>query len=155
MGYSMGAWVIDDWLKTHKSEWPIIKAVVLFGDPCYYYGLAREWTDTCGPAHDYPYPAPASSVPFKMKAFCLQLDPVCGAGYAVLGRKRQLKTAAACAKDKCADLRYVDGAPSGGPLYDGAQFMVETLDPPAFVARSRIRVTRGQAMSWTTPVDRS
>jgi hypothetical protein len=134
MGYSMGAWVIDDWLRTHKSEWPIVKAVVLFGDPCYYYGLAREWTRTCGPSPDYPYPAPASSLPFKVKAFCLKLDPVCGAGYALPGRKLQLAAAAACLKKKCAQLQYVDGAPSSGPLYSGAQFMVQTLDPPAAAA---------------------
>ena len=35
VGYSMGAWVINKWLKDHSSELSMIKAVALYGDPCW------------------------------------------------------------------------------------------------------------------------
>src|SRR5579862_2509543 len=66
VGYSMGAWVIDTWLGTHPREWKKIRAVVLYGDPCWAdgsdRGLLRLFTpgggvgDGCSPAKGYPHP---------------------------------------------------------------------------------------------------
>ena len=72
VGYSMGAWVINKWLKDHPGEWIMISAVVLYGDPCWKdgadAGLARIFNATgCSPAENYPYPGACrpcrSSVP--------------------------------------------------------------------------------------------
>jgi hypothetical protein len=41
VGYSMGAWVINKWLKDHSSELSMIKAVALYGDPCWIDGADR------------------------------------------------------------------------------------------------------------------
>jgi hypothetical protein len=140
VGYSMGAWVINKWLKEHPEEWIVIGAVVLYGDPCYWYkpgpfkGLARAFHAAgCSPAKDYPYPAPSGPlvVPFKIKTQCLVLDPVCGWGYDNATLKEnlaQLKAAENCSKkNRCTHLTYTNGAPQSGALAEGARFVVRQL----------------------------
>jgi hypothetical protein len=130
VGYSMGAWVINKWLKDHPNEWSWVKVLVLYGDPCWSngsdLGLARIFHATgCNPAQYYP--APGSSTSFHIFSDCLNLDPVCGAGYGDAGIA-QLDAAAACThKSTCAHLQYTNGAPSSGPLYNGAKFLVQAL----------------------------
>ena len=82
VGYSMGAWVINDWIMQHSGEWNMIKAVVLYGDPCYVggffdQGLARlfAYSIGCMPSSDYPYPAGSAHVPFQVKAYSLAPRP--------------------------------------------------------------------------------
>jgi predicted esterase len=131
VGYSMGAWVINEWLKDNPKEWRLIKAVVLYGDPCWRdgpdRGLARfSLFGTCSPAKDYPYPAAASKVPFQTESYCLYHDPVCGDGYGS-NLVSQLNDAINCVKNSCPHLHYTDGAPDGGLLMDGAKFVVQRL----------------------------
>jgi hypothetical protein len=88
-GYSMGAWVIDEWLHYHREYWPHIRGVVLYGDPQWYrkdgdfvyVGLARQLsTKDVGPyPPDQDYPA--------WKSYCLIGDAVCGEGYELLSEK--------------------------------------------------------------------
>jgi hypothetical protein len=134
VGYSMGAWVINKWLKDHPSEWILISAVVLYGDPCWKngsdQGLARLYGITgCSPAKNYPYPAPVGllTVPFLTQSWCAYHDPVCGGGYAS-HKQTQLVAAENCKQgSKCRHLHYTDGAPRSGPLMEGAKFVVRQL----------------------------
>lgn len=141
VGYSMGAWVINKWLKDNPGEWIKISAVVLYGDPCWNQGadqgLARytlpplhlTMTRGCSPAANYPYPAPDTTtlVNFTTASVCLQWDPICGGGYAN-NKGLQLKVAENCKPDSgCTHLDYTFGAPSGGVIYDGAKFVVQHL----------------------------
>jgi predicted esterase len=134
VGYSMGAWIINKWLKDHPGEWILIGAVVLYGDPCWKdgpdQGLARLYGVTgCSPAKDYPFPAPSGvlQVPFQMQSLCAYHDPVCGGGYAS-NKKTQLAAAENCKQgSSCPHLHYTEGAPSSGPLHEGAKFVVQTL----------------------------
>ena len=86
VGYSMGAWVINKWIVDHPLEWDMIKAVVLYGDPCKVNGkdkgLVREFAASygCMPAKDYPYPLPGgtTAVPFPVQSWTMPRDPVTG-----------------------------------------------------------------------------
>jgi predicted esterase len=149
IGYSMGAWIVNKWLKDHPGEWLLISAVVLYGDPCWKYhsdqGLARLFgVAGCSPAKNYPYPAPSGvlQVPFKAQSLCAYHDPVCGGGYAS-NENAQLSAAENCkVGSSCPHLQYTRGAPSSGPLYEGARFVVQKLlglcrlRCPAFMART-------------------
>src|ERR1022692_3436771 len=111
----------------------MIGAVVLYGDPCWKngsdQGLARLYGVTgCSPAKNYPYPAPAGllTVPFLTQSWCAYHDPVCGGGYAS-DKKAQLPAAENCKQTSCPHLHYTDGAPSSGPIMDGAKFVVQQL----------------------------
>jgi len=134
IGYSMGAWVINKWLKDHPGEWILIRAVVFYGDPCWKYGpdqgLARLYgVAGCSPANNYPYPAPTGvlTVPFKVQSLCAYHDPVCGGGYAS-NKAIQLSAAEHCTNaNSCPHLQYTNGAPRSGPLYEGANFVVQQL----------------------------
>jgi hypothetical protein len=127
VGYSMGAWVINEWLEEHQSEWPVIKAVVLFGDPCWSYnygrGLARLYTGTC--SANYPY------LHNKTWTTCLNRDPICGLGFAASVSPDlahlQLIAALGCTGSSCPHHQYTNGAPSSGPIMDGARYLVRHL----------------------------
>jgi hypothetical protein len=134
LGYSMGAWVVNRWLKDHPSEWIKISAVVMYGDPCWVHGpdagLLRLFNpgDGCSPAKDYPYPAPTPiiKVPFLAKSYCLAGDPVCGGGFNS-HRKKQLSAALKCSNAKCPHNQYQVGRPGQRTLKLGAQFVVQQL----------------------------
>lgn len=135
VGFSMGAWVIDKWLQQHKNEWSEVTAVTLFGDPCWTSpghneGLTRLGLlgYGCPPSKDYPYPAAKSSVPFPVKPYTLNKDPVSGqgfsGGYTVLNEDRQLLSAIACVSvTTCPHLDYRIGY-QGAALVDQGAVLV-------------------------------
>jgi Cutinase len=130
IGYSMGALVINKWMVDHRSEWPMVKAVVLYGDPCWVYkstkGLARIFgVPTCGLDLSYPYPWPSDLVPFKVESWCANLDPVCGLG--LNGGKGQLTAALKCAVSYCHHFDYTLGGANNYSIKNGAKFVVQQL----------------------------
>jgi hypothetical protein len=110
-GYSMGAWVIDDWLDQHPSSWDKIAAVRQYGDPGWKHktkvpgivdkGLTRMIVDL---PEDPAFPSKAHRS--QWKTTCLWLDPVCGSGFGAVAQV-QLASAAACLGVKCAHYDYV------------------------------------------------
>jgi hypothetical protein len=144
-GYSMGAWIINNMLSVmskNPGKWDNIKAVLLYGDPCWYnssgkyQGLAREeYADTCGTASTYPYPASSATVPFKVETLCYGNDPVCGQGFAgdafLPAFEKQIAFAAnncnytpsATTYGKCPHFYYEVGGPKNGATAEGASFL--------------------------------
>ena len=131
VGYSMGAWVINKWIMDHPLERFMIKAVVLYGDPCLMNGkdegLVREFLAShgCMPANDYPYPVPGGTVanPFPVQSWTAARDPVSGADWAG-NKSAQLKAAEDCNNPKtCSHLDYTGSI----AIRDGAQFVVSQL----------------------------
>jgi hypothetical protein len=144
-GYSMGAWIINNMLSTMSSDpgaWDNIKAVMLYGDPCWYnnsgkyQGLAREeLADTCGIAPTYPYPASSSTLPFKVESLCYGNDPVCGQGFTsslILPAVDYQITFAGnncnytpnnTTYGKCPHFYYEVGGPTKGATAQGASFL--------------------------------
>ena len=130
VGYSLGAWIINKWIVDHPLEWDMIKAVVLYGDPCWVNGkdegLAREIPHGygCMPAADYPYPLPGTTtaVPFAVRSWTTRHDPVSGDGWGGKANA-QLSAAEACAKNHCTHLDYTGST----EIYEGALFVVRQL----------------------------
>lgn len=145
VGYSMGAWVVDKWLQQHKNEWGEVTAVTLFGDPCWTSsghneGLTRLFLLNygCPPGGDYPYPAAKSSVPFTVKSYTLNKDPVSGDGFhggqlslppnVLANQKAQLASAIACVSARiCPHLRYESGQSGAGLVKEGATVVATAL----------------------------
>jgi Cutinase len=139
VGYSMGAWVIDKWIIDHKSEWGEVKAVSLFGDPCwtspkYNAGLTRLYLASygCPSTKYYPYPAARSSVPFPISSYSLNKDPISGQGFSahltVLNLDNQLASALACFDTAtCPHLDYQNGQIGADAVESGAGFVVQHL----------------------------
>lgn len=141
VGYSMGAWVINKWLNDHPGEWILIKAVVLYGDPCWVdgsdQGLIRAVAGAgvaglvgCSSAKTYPYPAPQGiiTVPFLAESWCVGGDPVAGCGFGS-NLAKQIPAALACLppNTSCPHLWYRVGRPAAATLKYGAQFVVQQL----------------------------
>jgi hypothetical protein len=142
VGYSMGAWVINDWLNKNPAFWLYIRAVVLYADPC-WDDLATSDTGvvraagiagvlglpSCMSGSTYPYPHATSvySPGFKAESWCVGGDPVCGGGYKG-NLADMVKSALACTiNSNCAHLWYRLGKPAAVTLKDGAQFMIGQL----------------------------
>jgi hypothetical protein len=135
VGYSMGAWVINDWIMSHPGEWDMIRAVVLYGDPCYTggffdKGLARlfAYGAGCMPSSDYPYPAARAHVPFQVKTYSLPHDPVSGenwhGAFTDVNKASQLAAAIGCTNSAtCSHLDYTGNT----EIYEGALFVVNRL----------------------------
>lgn len=133
VGYSMGAWIINKWIMDHPLERFWVKAVVLFGDPCWVNGsdkgLVRRSPVAAGygcmPAADYPYPVPGapSTVPFLTQSWTMPNDPVTGSGWGGKTFNAQLNAAANCVKNQCSHLDYTGST----EIYQGAQFVVSRL----------------------------
>lgn len=136
VGYSMGAWVINKWIMDNRPEWNMIKAVVLYGDPCWVDGnddgLAREVAggSGCMPAPDYPFPLPGGTTanPFPVQSWTMPRDPVTGAGWGgggnLLDTAQQLAAAVTCGDPAtCSHLDYTGST----EIYEGAQFVVSQL----------------------------
>lgn len=135
VGYSMGAWVINDWLMKHKNEWNYIDTVILYGDPCWHnslfnYGLAQLFLDGygCVPVSTYPYPEAKAHVPFPIVSYSLNLDPISGDGWqgglSEYTQAAQLAAALNCWSGVvCSHLDYKIGAKGGGQVYDGAKLV--------------------------------
>jgi hypothetical protein len=127
----MGAWVINKWIVDHPSEWNLVRAVVLYGDPCYSFmgeqGLSRELAASygCMPANYYPYPAwiGTGTIPFGVQSYALPLDPVTGVGW-VGNPSGQLYAAANCSSPAtCSHLDYT----GSGDMQLGAKFVASKL----------------------------
>jgi hypothetical protein len=134
VGYSMGAWVINSWIinRHYRHEWSKIKAVVLYGDPCYVkgsdQGLARRIFAgaRCMPARDYPFPkrGGADAVPFDVETWTASDDPVAGVGWGDKTADEQLQAAKRCTDKKtCTHLMYTDST----AIKQGAKFVVSLL----------------------------
>ncbi len=115
VGYSMGAWVINKWIEDYPQEWNLVRAVVLYGDPCYVFmgdeGLVRELSASygCMPASFYPYPAYTLSgaVPFGAESYSDWLDPVTGFGWGAGPLSAQVNAAIHCNNPAtCSHLDY-------------------------------------------------
>lgn len=135
VGYSMGAWVINKWLKDHPGERSMIKAVVLYGDPCWIHGADRGLVRLlahnygvglgCSPSNDYPYPTSTHTLPTV--SYCLGGDPVCGGGFNS-NPVTEVATASTChGNPKCPHNWYQVGQPGESALKLGARFMVQQL----------------------------
>ena len=132
VGYSMGAWVINKWIVDHPLEWDMIKAVVLYGDPCKVNGkdkgLVREFAASygCVPAKDYPYPLPGgtTAVPFPVQSWTMPRDPVAGAGWA---GKTQRPDQSGGALHQRRDVQDHLDYTGGTEIYEGALFVVSQL----------------------------
>jgi hypothetical protein len=130
VGYSMGAWVINKWIMDHPLERFMIKAVVLYGDPCKVNGndkglVRRAGGVGCMPAADYPYPIPGGTTanPFPVKSWTTPNDPVTGAGWAGKSFTDQLTAAENCGKNHCSHLNYTGST----EIYEGALFVIHQL----------------------------
>jgi hypothetical protein len=134
VGYSMGAWVINLWLTDHHSEWSKIKAVVLYGDPCWRggffdEGLARLFALSygCMPFSYYPYPEASAQVPFQVQTYSAVHDPVSGEGWhggLPNVAQEQLLAAILCTNPAtCSHLDYTGST----AIYQGARFVVSQL----------------------------
>ena len=135
VGYSMGAWVINKWIMDHPQERAMIKAVVLYGDPCWVHGndqgLARLFLGGfgCMPAADYPYPAPNSGARMPpVQSWSMPHDPVSGWGWAGHASSKN-KNAQFQAAQKCTDVATCTHLDYTGSteIYEGAQFVVAKL----------------------------
>ncbi|HUK68825.1 MAG TPA: cutinase family protein [Streptosporangiaceae bacterium] len=139
VGYSMGAWVINKWLNDNPGEWHLIKAVVLYGDPCWIDGADRGLVRAadvadlvgCSSAKTYPYPAPTgifTKVPFLTQSWCAYHDAVCGGGDAS-NLAAQVPGAVTCifSNSSCPHNQYKVGYEGDGTLKAGAQFVVNQL----------------------------
>lgn len=133
VGYSMGAWVINDWIMSHPLERDWIRAVVLYGDPCWVHdghatGLARGFPNAgfgCMPKADYPYPLPTgtAATPFAVQSWSAYKDPVTGEGWAG-NRVGQIQAAINCTPGSgCTHLSYTGSS----AIRAGAQFVVNQL----------------------------
>jgi hypothetical protein len=145
VGYSMGAWVIATWLLEHPAEWNMIRAVVLYGDPCWIHspdaGLLRYTghsgvPDGCSPVKYYPYPAPHQGDTHPpIQSWCIGLsgggDPVCGGGFGgwtnPINEGKQVTAATQCKDLTCPHNWYRVGQPGEATLKSGAQFVVQKL----------------------------
>ena len=136
VGYSMGAWVINQWLSDSKyrGEWSMIKGVLLYGDPCYINGsdagLARAFNAPgCMPANTYPAPVAGATFPIPDEVWCAALDGVCGGGYSAKGdptnRTTELLAATGCAIGNCHHFDYWYAGASSSDLAAGAKLMVK------------------------------
>lgn len=128
VGYSMGAWIINLWLMGHKDLWPQIRAVALFGDPCYHSGISNGivrrsplW-GTCMPKGTYPYPGSFSSKFWHhhrhpaARTYTEPQDPVTGDGWGLDPAIAQLVAASRCVQNNCSHLDYAPnmGTSNGG-----------------------------------------
>jgi hypothetical protein len=105
VGYSLGAWVINEWLSAPETQvfWWLIEAVELYGDPLWsrfgpafpaaqpqhYKGLVRHAHDLdllptgviIPPFYDNNPQGPGGDLSARWQSRCLVGDPVCGEDY--------------------------------------------------------------------------
>jgi hypothetical protein len=160
VGYSFGAWVIDDWLSISENEalWQFIGAVQLYGDPLWkrtgppylggtvdtYIGVAHVVNPT---GMGFPNPNPYSNTPEgpgvglsdRWQSRCLKDDPICGEGYGFLYYGNQLGLAINCgtSPDFCEHEKYASEPEKGkkvgyGLTTRGAMFLALKTFPDVF-----------------------
>jgi Cutinase len=86
VGYSLGAWVIDEWIHhAEPAQSDKIVAVMVFGDPQWNWpntgagGIARHGLYSKSLAIE-PY-RPEPPLGWRFGGFCATGDPICGGGY--------------------------------------------------------------------------
>ena len=138
VGYSLGAWVVDDWLSRGKHL-EFIEAVELYGDPLWsrkshhdtYEGIARREGITVKPdAYKLSPPGPGFGIAWQ--SLCLVDDPVCGEGYKpdLLGDVRQILDAIGCISSFCEHKKYafvVSSRAGYGLTKLGGEFLASQL----------------------------
>ena len=139
VGYSMGAWVINQWLSDpkYRSEWSMIKGVLLYGDPCWINGsdegLARGFgASGCMPASSYPAPVAGAAFKIPVEGWCANLDGVCGQNWHAKGNPvalaDELSNAIGCTVlANCNHKQYWYAGASSSDLVEGAKLMVQWL----------------------------
>ena len=126
------SWVINIWLINHPQKWNLIKAVVLYGDPCYHSGISRglvrrsDLRGTCMPKSSYPLPSASAS--FGAQSYTEPQDPVTGDGWGFDPAAAQLTAAVRCVANHCTHLDYATSTTGVFPLIKaGASFVVRRL----------------------------
>jgi Cutinase len=139
VGYSLGAWVVNDWLSKNPGLWPNIRAVVLYGAPLWrrsgqgysYAGLAAGLL-TPNPYGNNP-PGPGIGISDRWQSWCIQNDPVCGEGWDALHRLNQMGVAIGCPQTNCEHLKYTRVDYGHGRGYDlttgGGKFLASQAFP--------------------------
>lgn len=155
MGYSLGAWVINDWLlsKTlinyikwdfkNKDLWKYIRAVELYGDPLWYRfgpafpadppetykGLARHTGRYANPYKNNPQGPPDGELAKRWQSRCLVGDAICGEGYkgwdALIKQIDEAKNCSSCWHDQY-------HRPATGLTTKGAKFLALKTFPDVF-----------------------
>lgn len=141
VGYSFGAWVIEEWLSENRPLWNLIKAVEVYGDPlwcrsapdCTYGGLARRWLQL-GQLQEvdpdpYRHTPPGYDEPLqnRWQSLCLARDPVCGEGYGQGDFLGQHGDAVSCVWNFCEHKKYALSPEPGRTGYGVTRFGAETL----------------------------
>lgn len=142
VGYSMGAWVVHDWMIEHPGELGYISSVVLYGDPCWTdknndEGLARLFEHSIGCDAASVYPNPSARSPFLTRSYTLPSDPVTGYGFHAGGnplvptvegrRAHQLADAIGC-HGSCPHLQYQAGHRGAAMVESAAQLVASRFD---------------------------
>jgi len=98
VGYSLGAWIVNDWLDKNMDIWPNIVAVELYGDPLWehwvndfgqnrlYAGLAQFVVPNSRP-YEGDSPQGPLGITGRWQSRCLpgvSGEPICGEGYSML-----------------------------------------------------------------------
>ncbi|TQE36850.1 cutinase family protein [Streptomyces ipomoeae] len=121
-GYSLGAWIVDQFLKTTPLQ-SIVLAAILYGDPQWngagVRGIAQSYDGT---ALSGPYPPLAD----RVQSLCNHHDPICGIGYEASEKGMEKRAAdlgkaialAAEGKNCGPHCGYV-----GGPTTQGGDFL--------------------------------
>jgi Cutinase len=145
VGYSLGAWVVNDWLSKNSDVWPNIRAVELYGDPLWHRSghdaSSGQDYDYAGLAAGLVTPDPYSNTPTgpgvgisnRWQSWCLQNDPVCGEGYSIVDLVHQASDAKACLDTNCEHLKYTKDDYGHGRGYDlttrGGEFLASQTFP--------------------------
>lgn len=154
VGYSLGAWIIDDWLSrnTNKDVWPNIVAVELYGDPIWhrtvqsylgaavtYDGIARNVLAYPGATADRADPytdnlqGPDISFSNRWQSRCLKGDAVCGEGYnfsPVTGANQAGLVGNCGFNSSCMHRRYTKANNGYNLTERGAKFLAFKAFPP-------------------------
>jgi hypothetical protein len=152
-GYSLGAWVIDDWLSRRENEglWQYIRAVELYGDPLWkrtgppylggtvdtYIGVAHLVNpDGVGLPNPNPYEnnpeGPGTGLSDRWQSRCLKDDPICGEGYGRTLWLAQLDVVTYCLSHFCPHHMYTKANGGHNLTERGAKFLALKTFPDVF-----------------------
>ena len=156
VGYSLGAWVINEWLgrEENKNLWPNIRAVELYGDPLWH----RSGNDYLGQTYIYngiahlpgfldPYqnspPGPGVEIADRWQSRCLKGDAVCGEGYNGITQSIQYPLALDCINNSnCEHRRYTKDQGGHDLTTRGAEFMALKAFPSGNPKIERVETFR-------------
>jgi hypothetical protein len=149
VGYSFGAWIIDDWLSRNSSLWPNILAVELYGDPLWYrlydatlfYG---GWARRLGQAGKLDPYKEKLNLADRWQSRCLHGDAICGEGYS--SPSFPIAEALQCKDTLCEHRKYpldpeINMSLSGyGRTRHGAEFLAWKAFPSGAVGPEIVQV---------------